>query len=39
MYVPGVTICWRCQKPIIETNLTKIHLGHDDDNPHLWRGL
>lgn len=39
LYVPGVTVCWRCQKPITTLNTSEIHLGHDDDNPAIWRGL
>jgi hypothetical protein len=38
-YVPGITPCWRCGKPITEWNTRRIHLGHDDDNPAIWRGL
>jgi hypothetical protein len=38
-YVPGVTLCWRCEKPIKTLRTRHIHLGHDDNNPLLWRGL
>lgn len=38
-YVPGQTICWRCQQPITTLNLALVHLGHDDDNPAAYRGL
>lgn len=38
-YIPGVTLCWRCGKPITTLRLRDIHLGHDDDNPLIWRGL
>ena len=38
-YIPGITLCWRCEKPITTLKLSDIHLGHDDDNPNMWRGL
>jgi hypothetical protein len=38
-YIPGVTCCWRCGQPITTLRGRDIHLGHDDDNPHQWRGL
>jgi hypothetical protein len=38
-YIPGVTLCWRCEQPITTLRTRDIHLGHDDDNPHIWRGL
>lgn len=38
-YVPGVTRCWRCQQPITALRTRDIHLGHDDENPNVWRGL
>jgi hypothetical protein len=34
-YVPGST-CWRCGRPILEGQ--PWDLGHDDDNPALYRG-
>lgn len=38
-YIPGITICWRCQQPITTLNTSQIHLGHDDHNPLIYRGL
>jgi hypothetical protein len=38
-YIPGITICWRCKLPITTLRLRDIHLGHDDTNPAIWRGL
>jgi hypothetical protein len=38
-YIPGITPCWRCKQPITTLNTSRIHLGHDDDNPTLYRGL
>lgn len=38
-YVPGVTACWRCGLPITTLRTRDVHLGHDDDNPAIWRGL
>jgi hypothetical protein len=38
-YIPGVTTCWRCEQPITTLRRRDIHLGHDDDNPAIWRGL
>jgi hypothetical protein len=38
-YVPGVTLCWRCMQPITTLRTRDIHLGHDDDNPAIYRGL
>lgn len=38
-YIPGLTTCWRCGKPITTLRTRDIHLGHDDDNPSIWRGL
>lgn len=38
-YIPNVTLCWRCQQPITTLDTSKVHLGHDDDNPLIWRGL
>ena len=38
-YIPGITICWRCKQPITTLNTSQIHLGHDDDNPLIYRGL
>jgi len=35
-YQPGVTLCWRCGKPISDPP-HRIHLGHDDNR--VWRGL
>lgn len=34
-YVPG-TVCWRCGRPILAGQ--PWDLGHDDDNPALYRG-
>lgn len=28
-YRPGITLCWRCQKPI-DLPPRRVHLGHDD---------
>jgi hypothetical protein len=30
-YVPGRVKCWRCGKPITDTDTSKVHLGHSDD--------
>lgn len=38
-YIPGITLCWRCEQPITTLRPRDIHLGHDDDNPQIWRGL
>jgi hypothetical protein len=38
-YIPGITLCWRCHQPITTLRTRDIHLGHDDNNPHIWRGL
>lgn len=38
-YIPGITTCWRCGKPITTLRTRDIHLGHDDNNPRIWRGL
>lgn len=38
-YIPGITLCWRCEKPITTLRTRDIHLGHDDNNPLVWRGL
>ena len=38
-YIPGVTLCWRCGQPITTLRTRDIHLGHDDDNAAIWRGL
>ena len=38
-YIPGITPCWRCGKPITTLRTKDIHLGHDDNNPAIWRGL
>ena len=38
-YIPGFTLCWRCEQPITTLRTRDIHLGHDDDNPLIWRGL
>ena len=38
-YIPGITICWRCQQPITTLRTRDIHLGHDDNNPHIYCGL
>jgi hypothetical protein len=37
-YVPGKTLCWRCQRPISDPP-SKVHLGHDDADRTIWRGL
>jgi hypothetical protein len=38
-YIPGITLCWRCELPIRELDTSKIHLGHDDHNPLIYKGL
>jgi hypothetical protein len=38
-YVPGVTLCWRCGLPITTLRTRDIHLGHDDNNPAIYKGL
>lgn len=38
-YIPGITRCARCGQPITTLKTSNIHLGHDDDDPHQWRGL
>jgi hypothetical protein len=37
-YQPGITMCWRCQQPISDPP-SRIHLGHDDNDRRVWRGL
>jgi hypothetical protein len=38
-YYPGSVTYWRYGQPIAEWDTSRIHLGHDDDNPFAYRGL